>query len=99
MPQRTVQWLGLLCLMLIPLACKPIPRSGVPGTPGELAEQALPSTDVVPQAWGNLISVTYVSAVDASFLWFQDDSGNVRAVRFNNTTQRLWPAARLVRRR
>jgi len=58
----------------------------------------LPSTDVVPAAWGKLISVTYVPAVDASLLWFQDDSGTVRTVRFNNSTQRLWPQARVVRR-
>ena len=99
MSQRTAVWLGLVALLIVPLACKPIPRAGTPGQNGELAEEALPSTDVVPLAWGKLISVTYVPTVDASILWFQDDAGDVRAVRFNNSTQRMWPQARLVRRK
>lgn len=99
MSQRTATWLGLVVLLLGPMACKRIDTAGTPGQGGQLPEDALPSTDVVPLAWGKLISVTYVPTVDASFLWFQDDAGDVRAVRFNNSTQRMWPQARLVRRK
>jgi hypothetical protein len=95
---HATRWLGLVGLLLVPGACKPLEKPGAPGQGGALPEEALRSTDVVPLAWGKLVSVTYVPSVDASFLWFQDDSGAVRAVRFNNTTQRLWPQARLVRR-
>ena len=99
MSHRTAVWLGLVGVLLGPLACKPLPKAGTPGQNGELAEQALPSTDVVPLSWGKLVSVTYVPTVDASFLWFQNDSGEVRAVRFNNSTQRMWAQARVVRRK
>ena len=98
MSKRTAVWLGLVGLLVLPLGCKPLPRAGASGQAGVLPEEALPSTDVVPLSWGKLVSVTYVPTVDASFLWFQDDAGNVRAVRFNNGTQRMWPQARLVRR-
>lgn len=97
--KRTAACFGLVVLLLGPMACRRIQTAGSPGQGGELPEEALPSTDVVPLAWGKLISVTYVPTVDASFLWFQDDAGDVRAVRFNNSTQRMWPQARLVRRK
>ena len=95
---HATRWLGLVGLLVVPLACKPLDKPGAAGQGGALSEDALPSTDAVPAAWGKLISVTYVPAVDASLLWFQDDSGTVRTVRFNNSTQRLWPQARVVRR-
>ena len=99
MCHRRAKWFGLLGLMLLPLGCKPIVTARTPGEGGELPVVALPSSDMVPHEWGNLISVTFSDTEDRSLLWFQDDSGNVRIVRYSARNERLGLDARLIRRR
>jgi hypothetical protein len=97
--RRRARWFGLLGLALIPLGCKPIGTASTPGQGGELPFEALPSTDVVPREWGSLISATFSPIEDRTLLWFQDDSGNVRVLRYSARAERLGNNARLIRRR
>lgn len=98
MSRRTLEWLGLVSLMLAPLACRPLPPTGAPGEGNQVSLQPLPSSDMVPAEWGRLVAVT-TGAQSAPILWFQDDSANVRVVSFDLNTRRLWPQAGLIRRR
>jgi len=85
--------------MLTPLACARLPQAGTPGQEGQPAVEDLPSLDVIPRDWGRLVSVTQDPSVVNGFrLWFESDSGVVRVLGFNNTTNQLWPSALVIRR-
>jgi hypothetical protein len=95
---RTAKWLGTVGLILVALSCKSLPQAD--GAVGEevATTQAIPGADVVPLEWGRLVSVT-VAPRALSFLWFQDDSGSVRIVKFDHSTKQLQQQATLIRRR
>jgi hypothetical protein len=73
--------------------------AGTPGEGGVVAAENLPSTDVVPAAWGPLVAATPLPGTTTTGLWFQDDSGTVRLVGFDHQTQQLWTQAGVLRRR
>ena len=98
MSHRAGRWLGILGLTLMPLSCTALPETREPGE-GALAVEALPRTDAVPLEWGSLIAVNPWPEASESALWFQDDSGTVRLVRFDHQTRKLRPRAQLIRRR
>jgi hypothetical protein len=90
----------LLLVFLIPaMSCARLPDVGSPGEGGQLPEQELPTTDLVPLEWGRLVTVTPVADGGASRLWFQDDSGQIRRVVLDENTLRLWPNATVIPRR
>jgi hypothetical protein len=92
------RWLGIVGLMLIVLSCAPLPETIIPegDTVGTLD---LPSTGTVPLEWGSLVSVTVNPWGDLTLLWFQDDTGTIRSVAFDHSTQQFRPQAVLIRRR
>lgn len=97
MSRRATKWLGLASLVLAFLACRPL-SPVVEGN--QAANEPLPSADMVPAEWGGLLAVTVApQATNASLLWFQDDSGNVRIVGFDHNRRQLWSQSGLIRRR
>jgi hypothetical protein len=97
--RRAGSWLGILVLTLGTLSCNALPRPGVPGESGTPPVEDLPSTDIVPLDWGALVSATPIPETAATALWFQDDSGTVRAVGFDHQRKKLWEGAVVIRRR
>ena len=96
MSRRATKWLGLVSLVLASLACRPL-SPAVEGN--QAASQPLPSADMVPAEWGRLVAVSEAAqSPNASLLWFQDDSGNVRMVGFDRTRQQLLAQSVIIRR-
>lgn len=50
----------------------------------KLSFESLTQPDSIPAKWGKLVSVSSTTTVEGwCILWFQDDEGNIRAVRYN----------------
>jgi hypothetical protein len=91
--RQTGKSIAVLLLILAPLSCARLPG---PIESDELVE-ALPGVTPVPAAWGDLISVTDKGASWYQ-LWFQDDQGTVRMVRYDIRNRSLMPEAELIPR-
>jgi hypothetical protein len=83
---------------ILALSCARLDRGAAAGEGAELEPQTLPSTDMVPLEWGNLVSVTSAATGDARLLWFQDEAGTIRVVAYKSLPPQLWPTARVIRR-
>jgi hypothetical protein len=83
----------VVMLTLVSLSCARLPG---PIESDELAE-AVPGVKPVPAAWGNLISVTDKGA-PLFQLWFQDDQGTIRMVRYDIRNRNLLPEAEMIPR-
>ena len=74
-------FLILVILIFLSLSCAKIE----PVAPGEggLVFKALPSPDSIPLEYGNLVSVSSVAGYPHWVqLWFQDENGIIRMVRY-----------------
>ena len=92
--RQRVKSIAVLLLVLVPMSCARLPDTG-PTESDELIEVA--GLKPVPAAWGNLISVTDKGA--SSFqLWFQDDQGTIRMVRYDVRNWSLLPKVELIPR-
>ena len=92
MLRQTSKLIAVLMLILVPLACARLPG---PIESDELA--VAPGVKPVPAAWGNLISVTDKGEFWYQ-LWFQDDQGAVRMVRYDRRNRSLLPEVELIPR-
>ena len=94
MLRQTGNSIAVLLLILVSLSCARLPETG----PIESDEVVVvPSVKPVPAAWGNLISVTDKSTFQFQ-LWFQDDQGTVRMVRYDVRNRSLLPEAEMIPR-
>ncbi len=92
MLRRTGKSIAVLMLILVPMSCARLPG---PIESDEL--EVLPGVKPVPAAWGNLISVTDKGEFRFQ-LWFQDDQGAVRMVRYDFRNRSLVPEVVLIPR-
>lgn len=93
--RQTAQSIAVLTLILVSLSCARLPSPRGPIETDELV--VLPGVKPVPATWGNLISVTDKDEFRYQ-LWFQDDQGTIRMVRYDVRYQSLLPEVRLVPR-
>jgi hypothetical protein len=61
--------------------------------------ELMPYTNAIPQDWGTLVSVTADAQWTYSTLWFQDDSGHIRLVGFDNGNRQLLDSVAVILRR
>ena len=87
--RQTGKSIAVLMLILVPLACARLPG---PIESDEL--KVVPGVQPVPAAWGNLISVTDNGEFRFQ-LWFQDEQGTVRMVRYDRRNRSLLPEVEL----
>jgi hypothetical protein len=90
--------MGILGLLLIPLACTTASQYGDPRPGGQAAFEEVLSPDLIPAEWGPLVSATPVEGTRLSSLWFQDSAGVIRAVSFDHRNRQLRPRALVIRR-
>ena len=82
-----------LLVLLVPIvSCTRLPEGG------PLAVQQLPSTDSVPLEWGRLVAVSPRTLGATSQLWFEDDSGQIRLVVYDEGTRQLSTHATIIPR-
>lgn len=94
MLRQTGKSIAVLLLILVSLSCARLPETG-PIESDELVE--VPGVKPLPAAWGNLISVTDKGA-NSFQLWFQDDQGTVRMVRYDVRNWSVQPRVELIPR-
>lgn len=79
---RKVVLLGLLIIVLLPLSCAEL-DSTVDIRTENLVEEKLPENGSIPMKYGNLVSVSSVAKYpDFLQLWFQNENGDLRMVRY-----------------
>jgi hypothetical protein len=89
MSDRKVMVFLLLVFLLSAIACTRIPEAPTQDK-GTLGTEELPALDSVPSAWGPLTAVTTTPLYPGWFqLWFQDQSGKIRMVRFDSKNHAL----------
>ncbi len=72
----------LVILIFLSLSCTKIEQPAARGR-GDLVFKALPSPDSIPLEYGNLVSVSSVAGYQYWVqLWFQDENGILRMVRY-----------------
>ncbi len=87
-------------LVALSVSCTKLPREGASEAAGGLAVESLEDEVSVPSEWGNLIDVIqHPSLEQITWLWFQDDEGTIRVVRYNTRTTRLSTEAQVIHRR
>ncbi len=84
-------------LALTALACEQLPRAAA--RDGHDHMELMPYTDAIPRDWGTLVSVTADAQWTYSTLWFQDDSGHIRLVGFDNGNRQLLDSVAVIHRR
>ncbi len=85
-------------LLFLPLSCT---RISGPATveEGGLTVERLDQLGSVPAAYGELISVTdHPTYAGETLLWFHDDAGTVRIVRYHQNRNRLSPIVLVISR-
>jgi hypothetical protein len=88
-----------LALAVSVAGCERLPRAAEPGGPGAVPAESLATTNVIPAAWGRLVSVTHPEwASRTSLLWFEDDSGTVRIASYDHLSRRFRTWVSVVRR-
>src|SRR4030042_4235682 len=91
--RKTICLLVIVLLLSI-LSCTRLevaPKGGPVGT------EKLPTLDSIPLEWGKLVSVSAHASYEGYFqLWFQDENGKIRMVRFSLKERSLVPEAVVV---
>ncbi len=85
--RQTGKSIAVLMLILVSLSCARLPDPGPKESDGL---EVLPGVTPVPAAWGNLISVTGKGTFYFQ-LWFEDEQGAVRMVKYDVRNQSLLP--------
>ncbi len=94
---RMPKYLVFLGLVAISVSCRRLDQEAPPG--GAQVE-ALADAVSVPSEWGNLIDVVqHPTLTQTTWLWFQDDDGTIRVLRYNTLTSRLSTEAIVIHRR
>jgi hypothetical protein len=88
----------LVVVFLLPiLSCT---RLDTPPEGEILGTEKLPALSSIPLDWGKLVSVTTIPIYQGMFqLWFQDESGKVRIVGYDERSRQLAPEAVVVPRK
>jgi hypothetical protein len=94
---RAITFLATMVLATVCVTCTPLPETAAPSE-GDLTVERLVQPDAIPAEWGNLISANQTAGNRYTWLWFQDEQGNLRLVVFNNRVGRLQRDAVLIRR-
>ncbi len=82
-------FLIIVILIFLSLSCAKIDQPAAPSE-GNLVFKALPSPDSIPLEYGNLISVSSAAGFPHWVqLWFQDENGILRMVRYSIYENRL----------
>lgn len=90
-------FLILMTIVLLTLSCAKV---GSVSGEGDLVSEALPNVDSIPSKYGNLVSVSSVTEYpDWVQLWFQDENGNIRMVRYSVRENRFAKDCKLVTRK
>jgi hypothetical protein len=90
MPRRSLFAVVLVLLVGVLLTASCAKLSAPTTTPGGIPAEVLEAKDLVPQAWGNLVTVSSVAEYpDLVQLWFQDQDGTVRYVVMSLRTHEL----------
>lgn len=86
----------VLALLVLTAACRRLDKPVRP-TEGGITVETLAEIDMVPLAWGDLISV-HSPGYPQFVLFFQDRQGTVRLVIYDAERRELRPTATVVRR-
>ncbi len=97
---RSWKHLMLLPVVVLSVSCERLPDSAavVVEEPGMIPVEMLEDQQSVPTEWGKLVAVS-TGTGPTTRLWFQDEEGTIRRVRFNNRTRRLERIVRVIQRR
>ena len=94
---RLPKYVVFLGLVAISVSCKRLDQEA---PPGGAPVESLADAVSVPSEWGNLIDVVqHPTMTQITWLWFQDDEGTIRVVRYNTRTTRLSTDATVIHRR
>ncbi len=94
---RLRKCLVFLGLVAISVSCRSLDQEA---PPGGAPVESLADAVSVPSEWGNLIDVIqHPSREQITFLWFQDDEGTIRIVRYNSRTKQFLTDATVIHRR
>ncbi len=94
---RLRKYLVFLGLVALSVSCRRLDQA-VPS--GGAPVESLADAVSVPSEWGNLIDVMqHPARAQIAWLWFQDDEGTIRVVRYNARTTRLSTEATVIHRR
>ncbi len=98
---RRRPWIKLVLLpvVLLSFSCARLPESARSLQPGMLPVEMLDDEQSVPTEFGQLVAVSESPSGRNTRLWFQDEEGTIRRVRFNNRTRRLERIVRVIQRR
>jgi len=94
---KTGGLLVLTAVILCAVACNDLPGTTVRQGPDHM--ELMPYTDAIPVDWGKLVSVTADAQWTYSIMWFQDDSGSIRLVGFENENRQLLDSVAVINRR
>ena len=86
---------GILVLLVV--SCARLPSASP--EEGGLATETLSDKGSIPAEWGSLVSVYDNPVKQTTWLWFEDEEGNVRAVLYHRRSEELYSTVRLIRRR
>ena len=96
-------FLSLMIVVLLPLSCTKLDQPTTVGTPERtttLAEEQLPKDGSIPSKYGTLISVSSVAGHPYWMqLWFQDENGDFRMVRYSIKENRFHEVSHLIPRK
>lgn len=99
MLRRKVILLGLAMVLFLPLSCTKMDQVAVTGTE-MLDEEKLPADGTIPSGYGNLVSVSSAAdSPDFVQLWFQDENGTIRMVRYSIRANRFLTVSYVIPRK
>jgi hypothetical protein len=94
---KTGGLLLIAVLLVAAVACEQLPQGTA--RQGHDHMELMPYTDAIPAEWGTLVSVTADADWTYSTMWFQDDSGHIRLVGFDNGNRQLLDSVAVILRR
>ena len=90
-------WLLVVVFLLSIGSCT---RLEAPPKGGPVGTEKLPALDSIPLEWGKLVSVSAHASYEGFFqLWFQDESGKIRMVRYSLNERSFVPDAVVIPRK
>lgn len=99
MTQQIKVCLLVICLALLQFSCTKLPEEREWNV-GDVIIEELPYSDSIPSAWGDLISVSNAMGELARVqLWFQNENGEIRMLRYDILQNHLYKQVRLFQRK